>query len=148
MAEFIPLICPSSASYYQQGYISSRFSSNYDALASELLENLEEMFLLHYIRSDRLSMFNFSQPHNSVLPVTKGLMIWYQSIILLLLQADKPYPIKLIKQADPAKNSLCSTEVTFLQGFSSKIEEMFSCCSQQVGHDKNDCRNNYTSRKG
>ena len=36
--------------------ISSMFSSNAEAFASELLENIEEMFPLYYMHSDMLSI--------------------------------------------------------------------------------------------
>ena len=38
--------------------MSSRFSSNSEVSASELLENLEEIFYLYYIDSDIMSRFN------------------------------------------------------------------------------------------
>ena len=38
---------------------SSRLSSNSEAFASELLENLKEMTLLHVTHSDIFSEFNF-----------------------------------------------------------------------------------------
>ena len=37
--------------------ISSRFSSSSEAIASELLENIEEMFPRYYMKSDMFSMF-------------------------------------------------------------------------------------------
>ena len=40
-------------------YISSRLSSNSEADASELLDNLEEMFPLYYMDSDVISRYNF-----------------------------------------------------------------------------------------
>ena len=51
--------------------MSSRISSNYEALASELLENLEEMILRKYVHSDIMSMCK-SASHHSVLPVVMG----------------------------------------------------------------------------
>ena len=36
------------------------FSSNSEALALQLLENIEEMFPLYYMHSDLFSMFTFS----------------------------------------------------------------------------------------
>ena len=39
--------------------ISSRFSSNSEADASELLENLEEIFLRYNMDSDVINRFNF-----------------------------------------------------------------------------------------
>ena len=43
-------------SYYQYGgNISSIFSSNSEAKASELLENIEEMLPLYYMHSDYLT---------------------------------------------------------------------------------------------
>ena len=38
-------------------HISSTFFSNSEAFASELLENVEEMFPLYYTHSDMLSLF-------------------------------------------------------------------------------------------
>ena len=41
------------------------FSSNSEALASELLENLEKMFLMYYMHSDMFSITNL-QPHTGM----------------------------------------------------------------------------------
>ena len=49
---------------YYRGNISSRFSRNSEAFASELLENLEEMFPL-YMNVSELQL------HNNVLPVAR-----------------------------------------------------------------------------
>ena len=46
-----------------RGNISSTFSSNSEAFASELLENIEKMYYMH--RDNLL-------PHADVLPVAKG----------------------------------------------------------------------------
>ena len=45
------------------------FSSNFEASASELLENSEEMFPLYYMDSDVINGSNL-QPHTGVLTVT------------------------------------------------------------------------------
>ena len=54
--------------YHKWGAISSRFSSNSEASASELLENMEIMFPRYYMDSDVISV----SKHNSVLSVVKG----------------------------------------------------------------------------
>ena len=51
-----------------RGNSSPRVSSNSEASASELLENLEEMFPRCHMDSDVISRFKFS-----VLPIAKGL---------------------------------------------------------------------------
>ena len=56
----------------QSVHIYSRFASNSEAFASELLGNPEDMFHRYYIHSDKFSTFQ-SDPHNSVLPFAKGL---------------------------------------------------------------------------
>ena len=55
--------------YYQQR--ENIYSINYESFASELLENLEEMFPRNYIAIS-LDRSN-TRPHNSMLPVAKGL---------------------------------------------------------------------------
>ena len=45
----------------------SRFSSNSEASASELLENIEEMFHRYYLRCDVFSKFKFSTTHHCVI---------------------------------------------------------------------------------
>ena len=44
------------STHYKQGNISPGCSGNSEALASELLETIDEMFPRYYIRSDNLSM--------------------------------------------------------------------------------------------
>ena len=51
--------------YQYWGHISSRLSSNSEAFASELLDNLEEMFLRFYIYSSS----NFKSATYSIMPV-------------------------------------------------------------------------------
>ena len=46
--------------------MSPRFSSNSEALASELLENLEGMFPLCYMNGDVVSLFKSSTTHGGV----------------------------------------------------------------------------------
>ena len=53
-------------SHVVPSHVSSRFSSNSEAFASELLLNLEEMFPRYYVNSNVLS-------HTGMLPVAKGL---------------------------------------------------------------------------
>ena len=43
--------------------MSSRFSSNSEAYASELLENLEDIFPLYYMDSDIVRRFKYSTTH-------------------------------------------------------------------------------------
>ena len=50
--------------------MSSRFSSNSEAFASELLENLEVMCLRYYMAAFSL------HPHTGVLPVAKGIIVF------------------------------------------------------------------------
>ena len=45
--------------------ISSRFSSNSEAFASELLENLEELFRRNWIDGDVITRFKPSPSHNA-----------------------------------------------------------------------------------
>ena len=45
---------------FVRGPDSSRFSSNSEAKASKLIENLEEMFLRYYMDSDIISRFKSS----------------------------------------------------------------------------------------
>ena len=56
----------------KRGNFSSRFSSNSKANASELLENLEEMFTRYNIDNDVISRFK-SSPHAGVWAAVKGL---------------------------------------------------------------------------
>ena len=69
------VICPISTLYSQyRGNISSRFSRNSVAFASELLENSGEMFpRCNYIVIS-LACSNI-QTHHNVLPIAKGLII-------------------------------------------------------------------------
>ena len=46
--------------------ISSIFSSNSEAFASELLENIEEMFLQYYIHSNNFSIFTIKNINKSI----------------------------------------------------------------------------------
>ena len=62
-------------------------SSNSDTSASELLENLEEMFPLYYMDSNIIRKLK-SQPHNDVLPVAKGLNIQLHNSVLPRLTND------------------------------------------------------------
>ena len=73
--------------YQYRGNISSQFSSNSDADASKLLENLEEMFLRYYMN---ISMLTSPTTHDSM-----WLRIWICS----------------------THHYACSTKETFLQDF-------------------------------
>ena len=53
-------------------YVSSRFSSNSETFASELLENLEEMFPRYYIHGSKFIPYYYQ--YYSVLPVAKVLI--------------------------------------------------------------------------
>ena len=68
-------IACSRRTYINALIISSRLSSNSEACASELLENLEEMFLRYYMNSS----LNF-QSHTDVSLVAKGLILQYTRI--------------------------------------------------------------------
>ena len=57
-------------------HISSRFSGNSEAFASELLENLEEMFPRYYMDSDVISKFKSSTTHGKVISVRGDLFFW------------------------------------------------------------------------
>ena len=53
----------------------SRFSRNSEAFASDLLENLNDMFLRYYMDSTVISRHKSLTTHESVLPVLKGLKL-------------------------------------------------------------------------
>ena len=67
-------------------YISSRLSSNSEAFASELLENLEEMFPLHYMHNDMFCMFksNDTQVIPESLTTTSTLKTCFQTFYYIL----------------------------------------------------------------
>ena len=52
--------------------IPSIFSSNSEAFASELLENIEEMFPQYYMQIDMLSMFKSFNTHRCVTRRERG----------------------------------------------------------------------------
>ena len=70
------VICWWSTSFYQlQGNISLRFSGNSKAKASELLENIEEMFPCYYTHSNVFNMFKSSATQYCVI-LCKRLKKW------------------------------------------------------------------------
>ena len=74
---------------FQKNMFSSTFSSNSEVSASELLENLEEMFPQYYMGSDVMSRFKSSTMHWCV--VTKELRTRSKLFIILiqLIQQNK-----------------------------------------------------------
>ena len=60
-------------------------SSNSEASASELLDNLEEVFLLYYMGGVILLTGLNLQTHTGVLPVTRGLKQLKASILFLFV---------------------------------------------------------------
>ena len=86
----------------EQENISSKFSNNSEAFASEICtpitgKNLEEMFPLYYIHNDMLSMSKHSTTHwwnnmkNST--ISSLLHIWSLSTIILLQWKDFEYEV-------------------------------------------------------
>ena len=72
------LVSPSCPSIQIVHNISLRFSTNSEANASELVENLNEMFPRFFMYIDICIIFKYLQPHNNVLPVKKS---WKQYAI-------------------------------------------------------------------
>ena len=69
-------------------YISSIFSINYEASASELSENIVEMFPQYYV---------VVQLHTSVLPVVMGLINYLQQISIMLKAPYNAVPCCLFR---------------------------------------------------
>ena len=71
---------------------SSRFSSNSEAFASELLENLEDMFPLYDMYSDVFG--KFFQQHSTVLHVARWYLLHIHMYLLQTLFINETFLIK------------------------------------------------------
>ena len=85
MINSVVIYCWSTFSYKYQGNISSRFSNNSAAPASELL-NIEEKFSWYYTDGDVINSFKSSTLHRDVtcLETIKCLLLWQFQVLGLM----------------------------------------------------------------
>ena len=98
--------------YRQQENNSSRFSSNSEADASELLENPEEMFPWYYMHSNILRMFIYSTTQQSI-TLYERVKHLYDVILTLCIQVTVTSLQSLVHNS----LTITSNSETFLQDF-------------------------------
>ena len=70
---------------------------NFDLIASELLENIEEMFLMCFIDNDVIQVDSNIQPHTGVVPVVKGLLFVTVQIVAIRYCVARIETVKVLK---------------------------------------------------